>query len=90
MRLPEVPGHFPGDPLIPGACLLLVVDDALRAEGLRLARVGRVRFLEPVRPGEEVEVELRREGSAVRFAVLGAGRARMRGVGEVVGVGGAG
>ncbi len=62
---PAFPGHFPGDPIVPGALLL---DEALAAvcaaRGLpyESLRVGSAKFLRPVRPGEEVVVRWRDSG----------------------------
>lgn len=85
MRFPPVPGHFPGQPLVPGAAVLAAVDAALRAEtGHRIVAVQRCRFLEPVVPGEEIGIVVRREGESVRFDVVGDGRTRARGVARCV------
>ncbi|AKS43362.1 MaoC/PaaZ C-terminal domain-containing protein [Wenzhouxiangella marina] len=65
---PALPGHFPGQPIVPGVVLL--------AEAVRLARARlglaegalswqRVKFLAPVRPEQRVQFEL--EGDANRF-----------------------
>lgn len=84
MQFPEFPGHFPGDPLVPGAALLVAVDAQVRAQlGRGLAGIERARFVEPVRPGEEVEVRVRADGEQVRFGVLVDGRERARGVGRL-------
>ena len=53
-----VPGHFPGQPVVPGVVLL---DEALAlllaaAPGLRVEGFPVVRFLRPVLPGEDVDV----------------------------------
>jgi len=51
---PTAPGHFPSNPIIPGALLL---DEVIRtlpggATGIRSAK-----FFHPVRPGESVSVQ---------------------------------
>ncbi len=54
---PAVPGHFPGNPLIPGVVMLAqVVAAAERLYGGRARIVGMpsVKFLAPVRPEQEV------------------------------------
>ena len=57
---PALAGHFPGVPIVPGVLLL---DETLRAleedESLALThwRIGRAKFLKPVRPGETLLVE---------------------------------
>ncbi|MEU6479398.1 hypothetical protein ABZ858_21395 [Streptomyces sp. NPDC047017] len=65
------PGHYPGFPIFPGVCVVEHVHlSALAAPpepGLRLslAAIESTRFLSPVFPGDELEVELaweRRDG----------------------------
>ncbi len=64
---PIAQGHFPGNPVVPGAVLLDVV---LRAVEHRLGleparwRILAAKFLRPVRPGERVEVVLDGDGAA--------------------------
>lgn len=80
---PCLPGHFPGQPVVPGVVLL---DEALAlllaaTPGLRVAGLPAARFLRPVLPGEEVEV-LRDAPVApgrVGFACRVAGQDAMRG-----------
>ena len=55
-------GHFPGNPIAPGAYLLAVVErkanDWLRAQGsgTQIAGVSAVKFLRPLRPDEVCEI----------------------------------
>ncbi len=56
---PCLAGHFPGRPLVPGVLLLEQVALALRAwRGERLARVVEAKFIAPLLPGEEAELQL--------------------------------
>jgi 3-hydroxymyristoyl/3-hydroxydecanoyl-(acyl carrier protein) dehydratase len=65
---PSLPGHFPGQPLVPGVVLLQAVADALRAwRGQRLARIAEAKFMAPLLPGEEAELLLSDSGARVRF-----------------------
>ena len=63
---PAALGHFPGNPIIPGAVLL---DETLRAIesglGVSLAclRIRSAKFLAPVRPGDRVVIEFSRPGA---------------------------
>jgi len=41
---PALPGHFPGNPIVPGVVLLDRVAAALEKNGSRLARIGVVKF----------------------------------------------
>lgn len=80
MRFPQYPGHFEGDPVVPGAALLQEVE---RAAGRSFATLERVRFLGVVRPGEEVEIRVVEDGERVRFTMNRAGVEVVRGVGTL-------
>ncbi len=57
---PAGAGHFPGNPIIPGALLLAeTVCRISRAAGLCLdtCNVKSAKFFRPVRPGDTVEIE---------------------------------
>lgn len=57
---PTGTGHFPGNPIIPGALLLAeVLHRITQAEGLGFApcNVKTAKFPHPARPGELVEIE---------------------------------
>jgi 3-hydroxyacyl-[acyl-carrier-protein] dehydratase len=55
-------GHFPGEPILPGMALVHVVWQAIvreagkRAEEITLTKLKRVRFTQPVRPGDHISV----------------------------------
>ncbi|MBU2410848.1 MAG: CoA ligase, partial [Gammaproteobacteria bacterium] len=79
---PAFAGHFPGQPLVPGALLLSQVLEALRSVPALSARLGArptlaaAKFLSPVRPGSELVIDLTPETGAargVRFEVRCAG-----------------
>ena len=72
---PPVPGHFPGDPVVPGAVLLEWVVDELAARGIVVTRIERVRFLNVVRPGDELELR-----GTLRFGVWRGEEEVVRGV----------
>jgi 3-hydroxymyristoyl/3-hydroxydecanoyl-(acyl carrier protein) dehydratase len=81
---PALAGHFPGAPILPGVLLL---DETLHAlnEDRTLAhthwRIGRAKFLKPVRPGETLIVEHERLPSgAVHFLISSAGSAVAEGM----------
>jgi 3-hydroxymyristoyl/3-hydroxydecanoyl-(acyl carrier protein) dehydratase len=60
---PTGAGHFPGNPIIPGALLLAEVVRCIeQAEGARFVscRVKAAKFLHPARPGDSVEIEYER------------------------------
>ncbi len=66
---PALPGHFPGNPVVPGVILLDHVASAILAAhpGHRLAALPQVKFLRPVRPGECVTITYQPGPSAIRF-----------------------
>jgi 3-hydroxyacyl-[acyl-carrier-protein] dehydratase len=50
---PVLQGHFPGQPVVPGACIVRVIHDAVeQATGKRLlmAEASQVKFLQPFLP----------------------------------------
>lgn len=60
---PTGAGHFPGNPIIPGALLLAEVLRCIEsAEGKSFStcNVKAAKFLHPARPGETVEIEYAR------------------------------
>ena len=68
---PSLPGHFPGQPIVPGVVLLAEIERELAAR-LRVEAVEwpQVKFLSPLRPEQRytVEIECAREG-LVRFRI---------------------
>jgi 3-hydroxymyristoyl/3-hydroxydecanoyl-(acyl carrier protein) dehydratase len=60
---PAAQGHFPGDPIIPGAVLLSETLQAIEAGlGVPLApvQIASAKFLHPARPGNRLVVEFSR------------------------------
>ena len=67
---PCLPGHFPGEPLVPGVVMLEAVAEALRAwRGERLARIAEAKFAAPLRPVEDAEVRLSEIAGRLRFEI---------------------
>ena len=77
---PAFAGHFPGQPLLPGAALLAEVleavldDPALAALVGAAPRIGAAKFLAPVRPGAQLTLQLDATARGVRFEVREAAR----------------
>lgn len=57
---PSLPGHFPGQPIVPGVVLLDRVLEAIEAEHglLGALRLPQVKFLQPLLPGEIASIVL--------------------------------
>lgn len=69
---PSLPGHFPGAPVVPGVLVLERVFAAIEAAHgpLGAIRLPQVKFVQPLLPGEQAEVELAEvaiEGEAPRW-----------------------
>jgi 3-hydroxyacyl-[acyl-carrier-protein] dehydratase len=86
---PTAEGHFPGNPIIPGALLLADVLDTLCAE-LRKSRgpcrIKSAKFLSPARPGDRIVVDYAlSEAGSIRFSCSVEGRLVMTGDAECEG-----
>ena len=81
---PAAQGHFPGNPVIPGAVLLAATLRAIEQElGVDLSswRLRSAKFLAPARPGERVTIEFTRSADgAIRFACAVGQRTLLKGV----------
>jgi 3-hydroxymyristoyl/3-hydroxydecanoyl-(acyl carrier protein) dehydratase len=68
---PAAQGHFPGNPVIPGAVLLAEALRAIEAglgHGLEACRIPSAKFPAPARPGDRVAIEYwRSTDGAIRF-----------------------
>ena len=53
---PFLQGHFPGNPIVPGAILLGYSAQALRDLGYEIIRVQRMKFLRPLLPEQPFEI----------------------------------
>jgi 3-hydroxymyristoyl/3-hydroxydecanoyl-(acyl carrier protein) dehydratase len=59
---PALPGHFPGDPIVPGVVLL---DCVVRTVGGRV-NFPAVKFHAPLRPGEEFAIRIEQRRFTIR------------------------
>jgi len=62
-------GHFPGEPILPGIALVHMVKQAIlkhaeaRNERIKLDTLRKIRFVQPVRPGETLSINISGEES---------------------------
>jgi len=85
---PALPGHFPGNPVVPGVVVLDHVIRMLEAAGVaptRLRRLRQVKFIEPLLPGEEALVTIDTTDAALTFSVSRMGRTIAKGIFEFCG-----
>ena len=72
---PALPGHFPGQPIVPGVVLL---DQAIllveAAEGCRIGGVPMAKFLSPVGLGETLSLDYEAGDASLRFEIRSADR----------------
>jgi len=69
---PALPGHFPGHPLVPGVLLLDAVIEAAQhwlRTPIQLRTLTQAKFIAPLLPDQAAQIELRRQGSGLRFSV---------------------
>lgn len=70
---PALPGHFPGNPVVPGVLVLEQVVMLIEAKHgpLPAMRLPQVKFLQPLLPGQEARVEVTTRGQGSwRFRIL--------------------
>ncbi len=69
---PALPGHFPGQPVVPGVLIVDRVVDAIEATLARSVEIDglpQVKFPSPLLPGQAADIELDLRGTRVQFVV---------------------
>jgi 3-hydroxymyristoyl/3-hydroxydecanoyl-(acyl carrier protein) dehydratase len=76
---PALPGHFPGNPIVPAVVILAELEAAINAAlggSAELTGLPSVKFLAPLRPGERCRIALQGSGATdFRFALTRDGQA---------------
>lgn len=70
---PALPGHFPGQPIVPGVVLLAEVAEAARESldfDAREQHWRRVKFLAPVLPDQRLDIHLSGDADGFSFRIL--------------------
>ena len=84
---PALPGHFPGNPVVPAVVLLERVAQAIESAlgpQARLARLPSVKFLAPLAPGERFRIVIEPTSpNSVRFRLVRGGEAFATGSAEI-------
>jgi acyl-coenzyme A synthetase/AMP-(fatty) acid ligase/3-hydroxymyristoyl/3-hydroxydecanoyl-(acyl carrier protein) dehydratase len=72
---PCLPGHFPGNPVIPGTLLLASVENLLLRSNLRIVECTQAKFLAPVLPEQPLTIRVDLVGNTqARFEIASSSR----------------
>jgi acyl-coenzyme A synthetase/AMP-(fatty) acid ligase len=72
---PVFAGHFPGQPMVPGALLLDMAIESIERDTTRTVQtIAMSKFLSPATPGEPIELDYRIEAQDLRFEISSGGR----------------
>lgn len=74
---PALAGHFPDNPIVPGAMILDMTAQALKkevGEDIKILKITRAKFLSPLPPGRPMAITFSITGNLARFTCSAQGR----------------